>query len=65
MKLSGTLRATYMYTAMADIAALTGNQDYIAAIKKLWEDIVYTKLYITGGIGAAGNYLKIFSHYSL
>ncbi|SHF92594.1 hypothetical protein SAMN05444274_11341 [Mariniphaga anaerophila] len=51
-----SVRAAYMYTAMADIAALTGNQDYVKAIKKLWKDIVYTKLYITGGIGSAGGH---------
>lgn len=48
------VRAAYMYSGMADIAALTGNQDYIHAIDKIWEDVVSKKLYITGGIGATG-----------
>ncbi len=48
------VRAAYMYTGMADIAALTGNKDYIRAIQRIWEDVVGNKLYITGGIGASG-----------
>lgn len=48
------VRATYMYTGMADVAALTGNQDYLEAIDDIWHDVVEKKLYITGGIGATG-----------
>ena len=46
------VRAVYMYSGMADVAALTGNQDYISAINKIWENVVGKKYYITGGIGA-------------
>ncbi|AYL94928.1 glycoside hydrolase family 127 protein [Mucilaginibacter celer] len=49
------VRAAYMYTGMADIAALTGNAKYLAAIDDIWTDVVTKKLYITGGIGATGN----------
>lgn len=48
------VRATYMYTGMADVAALTGNQEYLEAIDDIWHDVVEKKLYITGGIGATG-----------
>jgi DUF1680 family protein len=48
------VRATYMYTGMADVAALTGNKEYLKAIDDIWEDVVDKKLYITGGIGATG-----------
>ena len=48
------VRATYMYSAMADVAALTNDQSYIDAITKIWENVVYTQIYITGGIGATG-----------
>jgi DUF1680 family protein len=48
------VRATYMYTAMADIAAIYDDPSYVQAIRKIWEDIVYRKTYITGGIGASG-----------
>ncbi|WP_343674859.1 beta-L-arabinofuranosidase domain-containing protein [Chitinophaga sp.] len=49
------VRATYMYTGMADVAALTGDQQYLHAIDDIWNDVVDKKLYITGGIGATGN----------
>ncbi|WP_447642538.1 MULTISPECIES: glycoside hydrolase family 127 protein [Chitinophagaceae] len=49
------VRATYMYTGMADVAALTEDQNYLNAIDNLWDDVVSHKLYITGGIGATGN----------
>ena len=46
------VRATYMYSGMADVAALTGDTAYIRAVDRIWENIVGKKLYITGGIGA-------------
>lgn len=49
-----SVRAAYLYTGMADVAALTGNMDYIHAIDSIWGDAVGTKLYVTGGIGASG-----------
>jgi len=49
-----SVRAAYLYTGMADVAALTGDMDYVRAIEAIWQDVVGTKLYVTGGIGAAG-----------
>ena len=49
------VRAAYMYAGMADVAALTGDSAYIAAIDSIWDNIVTKKLYITGGIGATSN----------
>jgi len=46
------VRAAYMYSGMADVAAMTGDSSYIAAIDKIWNNIVSKKIYITGGIGA-------------
>jgi DUF1680 family protein len=48
------VRAGYMYAGMADVAACTNDPAYIDATRTIWEDIVRTKLYITGGIGATG-----------
>lgn len=48
------VRAAYMYSGMADIAAITKDDSYLRAITRIWEDIVYRKMYITGGIGATG-----------
>jgi DUF1680 family protein len=46
------VRAGYLYSGMADVAALTGDEQYIHAIDRIWENIVSKKLYLTGGIGA-------------
>lgn len=59
------VRATYMYSGMADVAALTGDSAYIKAIDAIWEDIVYKKYYITGGIGAAGGHEGFGPDYEL
>jgi hypothetical protein len=48
------VRAAYLFSGMADVGALTGNSAYIAAIDRLWENVVFKKLYITGGMGAIG-----------
>ena len=60
-----SVRAAYMYTAMADMAALTKDRAYVNAMDKLWHDIVDTKLYIIGGIGAAGGHEGFGDHYEL
>ena len=48
------VRAAYMYTGMADIAALTGDKKYLTAIDDIWSNVVQKKMYLTGGIGATG-----------
>ncbi len=47
------VRGAYMWTAMADIAAITGDDSYFKAINHIWEDVVGGKYYINGGIGAS------------
>jgi len=49
-----SVRAAYMYSAMADVSVLTGDARYVAALDRLWDDVVLRKLYLTGGIGATG-----------
>jgi hypothetical protein len=46
------VRAAYMYSGIADVAALTGDKQYIDVIDRIWENVAAKKLYITGGIGA-------------
>ncbi len=60
-----SVRAAYLYTGMADVAALTGNMDYVRAIDTIWNDVVGTKLYVTGGIGAAGGHEGFGGQYEL
>ena len=59
------VRAAYMYAGMADVAALTGDKDYIKAIDAIWDNIVTKKLYITGGIGATSNGEAFGANYEL
>ena len=49
-----SVRATYMYSGMADIAAIENDAAYLNAITKIWGDLIYGKMYLTGGIGASG-----------
>lgn len=46
------VRAVYMYAGMTDIAAIYNDDEYRKAINTLWENMVYKKMYVTGGIGA-------------
>jgi DUF1680 family protein len=48
------VRAPYMYSAMADIASLTGDRRYRFALDQLWHNVTEKKLYVTGGIGSVG-----------
>lgn len=59
------VRALYMFTGMADIAAITGNQDYLDAMDRLWHNIVDYQLYITGGVGAPGGNEGFAGRYNL
>lgn len=45
------VRAMYMYTAMADLAAETGDADLATACRALWADVVDRRMYVTGGFG--------------
>ena len=49
------VRAAYLYSGMADVAAMTGDANYTTAIDAIWNNVVGKKLYITGGIGAMGS----------
>lgn len=46
------VRAVYMYSGMADVAAETGNMELLEACRRLWNNIVSKQMYITGGIGS-------------
>lgn len=47
-----SVRAVYMYTAMADLAAQTNDEGLYNACRALWENVVQRRMYITGGIGS-------------
>jgi len=46
------VRAGYLYSGVADVAALTNDTAYFNALCRIWNNMVSKKLYITGGIGS-------------
>ena len=45
------VRAMYLYSGTADVAAISGDRQLIDAMQRLWQDVTQRKMYITGGIG--------------
>ncbi len=48
------VRAMYLYTGAADVAAATKDVGYLKAMNNVWEDVIFRNMYITGGIGSSG-----------
>jgi len=46
------VRAMYLYSGVADVAALTGDKRYIEAVDRIWKNMTDKKIYVQGGIGA-------------
>lgn len=59
------VRAMYLYSGMADVAALTGDKQYITAIDRLWNNMVSKKIYVQGSIGAVGDGERFGANYEL
>jgi len=59
------VRLTYMAAGLADIAALTGDRAYFDAVKKLGENVVGKKMYLTGGIGSRHDRERFGENYEL
>ncbi len=59
------VRAAYMYAGIADVAALTGDQAWIDAIDRIWENVAAKKIHLTGGIGAIGGHEGFGANYEL
>ena len=49
------VRAVYLYTGMADLASETGDRELFESCRRLWNNIVERRMYITGGIGSTVN----------
>ncbi len=45
------VRAVYLYSAMADLAAQTGDKSLFDAADKLFDSMAKKKMYVTGGLG--------------
>ena len=59
------VRAMYLYSGMADVAALTGDSQYIDAIDRIWNNMVSKKIYVQGGIGAIPDGERFGNDYEL
>lgn len=59
------VRAVYNYSAMADVAAETGDVDYQSAVMSLWNNMVNKKYYVTGGVGSGETSEGFGPNYSL
>jgi len=59
------VRAMYMYAGMADVAAIEDDAKIRAAGDRIWDTLVHSKLYLTGGIGAAGGHEGFGNPYDL
>ncbi len=59
------VRAGYLYSAMADVAALTGDQKLLQAVDTIWDNLVSKKLYVQGGAGAVGDGERYGDDYQL
>ena len=53
------VRATYLYSAMADVGTLTGDTKYGDALDKIWGNITNTRMHITGWVGCGAWYRGI------
>lgn len=59
------VRAGYLYAAVADVAALTDDKDFLNAIDKIWSNVVQKKIYVQGGVGAVGDGERFGGNYEL
>lgn len=59
------VRAGYLYSGVADIAALTGDKALLAAIDSIWANVVGKKMYVQGGTGAIGDGERYGENYEL
>lgn len=46
------VRAMYLYSALADLYAETGDKSLFETCKKLWKNVIKKRMYVTGGIGS-------------
>lgn len=59
------VRATYLYSAMADLAGETGDATLLDACKRLWADLTGKRMYVTGGLGPAARNEGFTADYDL
>ena len=59
------VRMAYLAAGAADVHLETGDPTLLAALERLWDDMVATKLYLTGGLGSRHSDEAIGDRYEL
>lgn len=59
------VRATYMYSAMADLALECNDAELTEAYNALWNNITQKRMYVTGSIGTSGLLERFTTDYDL
>lgn len=59
------VRACYLYSAMTDEAREYSDDEMLSACKKIFDNIIYKRMYITGGIGSTYQSEAFTSDYDL
>jgi len=59
------VRAGYLYSAVTDITALTGDDSLLHAIDNIWNNVVDKKMYVQGGVGSNGDGERFGNNYEL
>ncbi|WP_166437218.1 glycoside hydrolase family 127 protein [Niastella caeni] len=59
------VRAAYLYSAVADVAALTGDEKLLLAVDSIWQNVVAKKIYVQGGLGAIPSGERFGDNYEL
>ena len=63
--LGHAVRAMYLYAAMADLAAETGDRSLQAACERLWADVTSKRMYVTAGLGPSASNEGFTTDYDL
>jgi len=59
------VRAMYLFCGMADLYNETGDNSLLKALVRLWHNLVYKRMYITGGIGSTARNEGFTNDYDL
>lgn len=59
------VRGMYFVSGVCDVAALTGDESYLPALKRIWADTFETKMYVTGGLGSSAQNEGFTAQYDL
>lgn len=59
------VRAGYLYTGVADVAAETGDATLLAACERLWRNVTERRMYLTGGVGSSAHGERFTYDYDL